>query len=119
MTDESQKKLAVLAMLFLSAAIVMIPGVSSPKKETPAVQETAQESAPEIETGDDDYEVGYKTGYNSLLIQMDRTPEFKEERYTAGGEWSRHSEEVSRGYVDGYHRAADEVMRSSVCPGHP
>jgi len=112
MPNELQSKLAVLSILFLSAAVVIIP-VVSPKKDG------TQVSAPETQLGDSDYEVGYKTGYNSLLIQMELKPEFKDERYTAGGEWSRHSEEVSRGYVDGYHRAADEVMRSSICPGLP
>ena len=124
MNSETQNKLTVLIILSISAAIVIVPSfhyLTNPRQQQIIVDSAGDQVdlGDSFSLGGSDYDFGYKMGYNSLLIQMGQKTKFKDVRYTSDGGPDRDSEESSKGYVDGYHRAADEVSRLLNCTGCP
>ena len=121
MNSETQNKLTALTILSISAAIVIVPSfhyLTNPRQRQQIIVDSAGDDLGDsLNLGGSDYDFGYKMGYNSLLVQMGQKTKFKDVRYTSDGEPDRDSEESAKGYVDGYHRAADEVSRLLNCPG--
>jgi hypothetical protein len=119
MKSETQNKLTVLIILSISAAMVVVPSFCyfTTRQQIIDSIEDQVEIEDSFNPGDSDYDLGYKIGYNSLLIQMGQNIKFKDVRYTSYSDPDRDSEESEKGYVDGYHRAADEVSRLLDCPG--
>ena len=81
------------------------------------VGESPREDSPEVvvleESFTTPYRHGYDRGYASFLRQMgEEAPMPVAARYATGLDEHEVSEEEGRGYVDGYHRAADGF----VCP---
>ena len=69
----------------------------------------------EFEETPNSYTIGYDKGYRSFLEQNGRVDLSPVKKYTAYVEQELEKDEVDRGYVDGYHRAADTIY----CPrGH-
>jgi hypothetical protein len=69
----------------------------------------------EFEEIPNSYTIGYDKGYKSFLEQNGRVDLSPVKKYTAYVEQELEKDEVDRGYVDGYHRAADTIY----CPrGH-
>jgi hypothetical protein len=63
------------------------------------------------------YDEGYQRGYSAFVHQFGLTDRFpvRSAKYTDDGH-SEDKEEITRGYVDGYHRAADEASFYLHCP---
>jgi len=69
----------------------------------------------EVEETPNSYTIGYDKGYRSFLEQNGRVDLSPVKKYTVYVEQELEKDEVDRGYVDGYHRAADTIY----CPrGH-
>ena len=81
------------------------------------VEEVSVVSAPEdsiesLEVADSAYTYGFDRGRACFLVQMGEDVKIpSSSRYMVVGHWSE--DEVGRGYVDGYHRAAEMFS----CPG--
>jgi hypothetical protein len=94
----------VLSMFWTRDSVVVeekVPVVSAPR-----------DSIESSEVADSAYSYGFDRGRACFLVQMGEDVKIpSSSRYMVEGHWSE--DEVGRGYVDGYHRAASMFS----CPG--
>ena len=105
---------AVMALTFsfLFVVFCLVGSRESVVVEEVAVSESSEDSIDSLEVEDDAYSYGFRRGRACFLVQMGEEVSVPDSaRYVVDGHWSE--EEVGRGYVDGYHRAADTFS----CPG--
>jgi hypothetical protein len=103
----------------LSLAMYLIFGRAGfPPDRAPESAETEPDTSELADKEDSQYELetpyehGFRVGYNALLKQTGQYIPQAGDSSKRTASYSMDDEEVSRGYVDGYHRASDFGM----CP---
>lgn len=111
--------LAVAFVLGIFVAAFLFSGIMSydvaEPVAKPVVEPVILSEVEVVSNKETPYETGYRTGYRAFQLQMGQeAPRLV--KYTSSSETVESlGEDASKGYVDGYHRAAD----SYVCPRCP
>jgi len=103
--------LSFLFVVFYLMGTREVEEVSVVVSESVSVPEP-KDSIESLEVADSAYSYGFDRGRACFLVQMGEDVKIpSSSRYMTEGHWSE--DEVGRGYVDGYHRAAEMFS----CPG--
>jgi hypothetical protein len=107
----------VAAVMALTFSFLFVVFCLMGTRDSVVVEEVSVVSAPEgsiesLEVADSAYSYGFRRGEACFLVQMGEDVKIpSSSRYMVEGHWSE--DDVGRGYVDGYHRAAEMFS----CPG--
>jgi hypothetical protein len=105
------------AVLALTLSFLFVVFCLMGKREAEEVSVVVSESVPEesiesLKVAESAYSYGFDRGQACFRVQMGEDVKIpSSSRYMVEGHWSE--DEVGRGYVDGYHRAASMFS----CPG--